>query len=33
MRAATRYLPNDLGACAALIGKLSDALEEKDDFE
>ncbi len=33
MRAATRYLPNDLGAGAALIGKLSDALEEKDDSE
>jgi hypothetical protein len=30
MRAVTRYLPNDLGAGAALIGKLSDALEEKD---
>lgn len=30
MRAATRYLPNDLGAGAALIGKLSDALEEDD---
>jgi Protein of unknown function (DUF1499) len=30
MRAVTRYLPNDLGGGAALIGKLSDALEEKD---
>jgi len=33
MRAATRFLHNDLGAGAALIGKLSDALEEKDDSE
>ena len=31
MRAVTRYLPNDLGAGAKLIGKLSDSLEEKDD--
>ncbi len=31
MRAVTRYLPNDLGAGAGLIGKLSDAVEEKDD--
>lgn len=30
MRAVTRYLPNDLGGGAALIGKLSDALEEDD---
>jgi hypothetical protein len=30
MRAVTRYLPNDLGAGANLIGKLSDTLEEKD---
>jgi len=29
MRAATRYLPNDLGAGARLIGQLSDLLEEK----
>jgi hypothetical protein len=33
MRAVTRYLPNDLGGGAALIGKLSDALEEKDDSQ
>jgi hypothetical protein len=33
MRAVTRYLPNDLGAGAALIGKLDDAIEEKDDSE
>jgi hypothetical protein len=31
MRAATRYLPNDLGAGAKLIGKLSDSLDEKDE--
>ena len=31
MRAVTRYLPNDLGAGAKLIGKLSDSLEEKDE--
>lgn len=31
MRAQTRYLPNDLGAGAKLIGKLSDALTEDDD--
>lgn len=31
MRAATRYLPNDLGAGAKLIGKLSDSLEESDE--
>jgi hypothetical protein len=30
MRVATRYLPNDLGAGATLIGKLTDMLEEKD---
>ncbi len=30
MRAVTRYLPNDLGAGAGLIEKLSDAVEEKD---
>ncbi|MCI4678764.1 DUF1499 domain-containing protein [Rhodoblastus acidophilus] len=30
MRAATRYLPNDLGAGASLIGKLSDALSDQD---
>jgi len=33
MRAVTRYLPNDLGAGAALIGKLDDILQEKDDAE
>jgi hypothetical protein len=33
MRAVTRYLPNDLGGGAALIGKMSDALEEKDDSQ
>jgi hypothetical protein len=33
MRAVTRYLPNDLGAGAHLIGKLSDSLEEKDEAE
>ncbi len=33
MRAVTRYLPNDLGAGAALIGKLDDTIEEKDDSE
>jgi hypothetical protein len=33
MRAVTRYLPNDLGGGAALIGKLSDALDEKDDSQ
>jgi hypothetical protein len=31
MRAVTRYLPNDLGAGAKLIGKLSDALEAADE--
>jgi hypothetical protein len=31
MRAATRYLRNDLGAGAKLIGKLSDSLDEKDE--
>ncbi len=33
MRAVTRYLPNDLGAGAALIAKLDDAIEEKDNSE
>jgi hypothetical protein len=33
MRVVTRYVPNDLGAGAALVGKLSDSLEEKDDSE
>ena len=33
MRVVTRYLPNDLGAGAALIGKLGDILEEKDSSE
>ena len=33
IRAVTRYLPNDLGAGAALIGKLDDAIEEKNDSE
>jgi hypothetical protein len=31
MRAVTRYLPNDLGAGAKLIGKLNDALEAADE--
>jgi hypothetical protein len=31
MRAVTRYLPNDLGGGEALVGKLSDELESKDD--
>jgi hypothetical protein len=30
MRVAMRYAPNDLGAGATLIGKLTDALEDKD---
>jgi hypothetical protein len=33
MRAVTRYLPNDLGAGAKLIGKLGDALEDADAAE
>ncbi len=31
VRVVTRYLPNDLGAGAALVGKLSDALGVDDD--
>jgi hypothetical protein len=31
MRVATRFLPNDLGIGAALIAKMNDALEDKDD--
>ena len=30
MRVVTRYTPNDLGGGAALIGKLTEALEDKD---
>jgi len=33
VRAASRYLPHDFGAGAALIGKLTEALQEKDDEE
>ncbi len=33
MRVATRFLPNDMGTGAALIGKLDDALQAKDDEE
>ncbi len=33
MRTVTRYLPNDLGAGAALIGKMSDIREENDGSE
>ncbi len=33
MRAQTRYLPNDLGAGAKLIGKLNDALTDEDNSD
>jgi hypothetical protein len=33
VRAATRYLPNDLGAGAKLIGKLNDALTSEDNSD
>ena len=33
MRAETRYLPNDLGAGAKLIGKLNDALSDEDNTD
>lgn len=33
MRVAMRYAPNDLGAGATLIGKLTNSLEDKDSEE
>jgi hypothetical protein len=33
MRVATRFLPNDLGIGATLIGKMNDELEDKDSEE
>ncbi|MGP7984118.1 DUF1499 domain-containing protein [Rhodoblastus sp.] len=33
MRAETRYLPNDLGAGAKLIGKLNDAVSDEDNSD